>query len=760
MPVSRIALLTSGGDAPGMNTAIRAVARAALDRGVLVYGVHEGYEGLVRGGSMIQLLDWNDVGGILQQGGTILGTARSEAFRQPAGRLTAARNLVALGIDGLVVIGGDGSLSGADLFSREWASHLQALRAEGAPGADQAPNDLPVIGLPGSIDNDLYGTDMSIGVDTALRNIVQALDALSSTASSHQRTFVVETMGRNCGYLALYSSLAGAGSWVLIPEQDLERRWAEKMGQALQAGNQAGRRHAMVIVAEGARHNGLPIGTETLRQILTQRLGVEARATVLGHVQRGGSPSTFDRILATRLGVAAVDELVNGPADPPRMVGLRSNRIATTPLTEVVSKSRAVNELIEQGEYETALKMRGTSFREILDLASLLSQPNPEQEPSAAKPIAILTGGADAPGMNAAVRVAVRLALNGGRRVLGVHDGFQGLARGRVEEMTWRTVSNWSSLGGTQLGASRYVPTEDDWDKIAQVVQRHDIGGLLVIGGWAAYQAAFDMQAAAASHRALRIPLVCVPATINNNLPATDFTIGSDSALNTIAEAVDKIKTSAFSRNRVFIVEVMGRTCGYLALMSGIATGAEIVYLPEEGITLERLVEDSTLMKQGFARGKRRGIVINCDGASRYLTTDTILRVLEEDGGDMFDTRSAILGHLQRGGAPSAFDRIQGSRMAAHAVRYLLESMAAGHPEAVCIGLRDEGLQFTSLADAMGEMDVPNERPRVEWWLSTRDIVRMLAQPKPDVQPDAAPVPVPSADGNGRALRSTGQPVA
>ncbi len=732
MTVSRIALLTSGGDAPGMNTAIRAVTRAALDKGVLVYGVHEGYEGLVRGGEMIQRLDWNAVGGILQQGGTILGTARSEAFRRLDGRLAAARHLVALGIDGLVVIGGDGSLSGADLFSREWASHLRTLRAEGAPGAANAPDHLAVVGLPGSIDNDLYGTDMSIGVDSALRNIVQALDALISTAASHQRTFVVETMGRNCGYLALYSSLAGAGSWVLIPEQDLERRWAEKMGHALQAGTTAGRRHAMVVIAEGARHAGLPIGAETLRQILAQRLGVEARATVLGHVQRGGSPTAFDRILATRLGVAAVNELVNGSADPPRMIGLRANRVVTTPLTEVVSKSRAVNDLIEQGEQEKALELRGGSFRDILDLASTLSRSNPENEPGYDKPIAILTGGADAPGMNAAVRVAVRLALNAGKRVLGVQDGFQGLVRGRLEEMTWRTVAGWTALGGTQLGASRYLPKGDDWERIAQTVQQHDIGGLLVVGGWAAYQAAFDMQAVAAAYPALGIPMVCIPATINNNVPATDFAIGADTALNTIADAVDKIKTSAFARNRVFIVEVMGRTCGFLAMMSGLATGAETVYLPEEGVTLQRLMEDSAQMKEGFARGKRLGIVINCDGASRYLTTDTILRALEEDGGEMYEARSAILGHLQRGGAPSPFDRIQGSRMAARAVRHLLECMADGRTDAVCIGLRDEGLQFTSLTDALSETDIPNERPRVQWWLDLRDMVRMLAQPKPE----------------------------
>lgn len=732
MTVTRIALLTSGGDAPGMNVAVRAVVRAALDQGLAVYGVHEGYEGLVQGGSMIEAMDWGSVSGILQQGGTVLGTARSQAFRTPTGRLTAARNMVSLGINGLVVIGGDGSLTGAALFASEWPGLVKKLRLENAPGAATASHELAVIGLPGSIDNDLFGTDMSIGVDTSLRNIVNAIDALVSTAASHQRTFVVETMGRNCGYLALYATLAGGGSWVLIPEQELERRWSETMVNSIRRGYQASRRHAIVVVAEGARHNdGLAIGSEKVRQILSEKLGVEARVTVLGHVQRGGSPSAFDRILATRLGVAAVAELIDGPVAPPRMVGLRANRVTATPMTEVVSKSRAVNEHIEAGEYAKALELRGKSFQDILDLVATLNQAYPENEPAPDKPIAILTGGADSPGMNAAVRVAVRLALNAGRRVLGVRDGFMGLLRGDVFEMNWRSVAGWTTRGGTELGASRYVPKDDEWGRIAETMTTHGIGGLLVVGGWSSYEAVDGMTKAAERLPGLHVPVVCLPATINNNLPGTDFTIGADTALNTISEAVDKIKTSAFARHRVFIVEVMGRTCGFLAQMSGLATGAEAAYTPEIGVSLQRLIEDSQMLKQGFEQGKRLGIIINGDGASRNYTTDFVHHALDTEGGDSYEVRTAILGHLQRGGAPSPFDRIQASRLAARAVRHLVACLDEGQTEVVCIGLRGEGVGFTPLTEALAEMDLENERPRAQWWLDLHKTVRMLSQPGP-----------------------------
>src|SRR5512146_2524344 len=245
-----IGVLTSGGDAPGMNPALRAVVRVAIGRGARVFAIYEGYQGMVDGGERIRELKNNDVGGIIQRGGTIIGTARCAAFRTREGRLKAALNLVKEGIDRLVVIGGDGSLTGANLFRQEWSSLLSELVSSGQ--IDQATADkhpyLAIAGLVGSIDNDFSGTDMTIGTDTALHRITDALDQIGSTASSHQRTFVVEVMGRNCGYLALMSCLAGAAHYVFIPESPPDTDdWQSQMCEVLAAGRRAGRRHSMVV---------------------------------------------------------------------------------------------------------------------------------------------------------------------------------------------------------------------------------------------------------------------------------------------------------------------------------------------------------------------------------------------------------------------------------------------------------------------------------------------------------------------------------
>ena len=220
MPTTAIGVLTSGGDAPGMNAALRAVVRTALNRGVAVHAIYEGYQGMVDGGDRIRNMTWDDVGGILHRGGTVIGTARCAAFRTREGRLQAAKNLLERGIDRLVIIGGDGSLTGANLFRQEWSGLLAELVAGGQVAAEVAERHayLSIVGLVGSIDNDFYGTDMTIGADTALHRITSALDQISSTAASHQRSFVVEVMGRNCGYLALMSALAGGAEYVLIPE--------------------------------------------------------------------------------------------------------------------------------------------------------------------------------------------------------------------------------------------------------------------------------------------------------------------------------------------------------------------------------------------------------------------------------------------------------------------------------------------------------------------------------------------------------------
>ncbi|MGD0878056.1 MAG: 6-phosphofructokinase, partial [Anaerolineales bacterium] len=679
MATKRIAVLTSGGDAQGMNAAVRAVVRTALEKGTEIYAVYEGYQGLVDGGDYIKKMTWDSVAGILQRGGTIIGTARSEAFRTPEGRRAAARNMILNGIDGLVVIGGDGSLTGANQFRQEWPSIVADLAASGeisAELADGHPN-LLIVGLVGSIDNDFSGPDMTIGADSALHRITEAVDAITSTAASHQRTFIVKVMGRNCGYLALYSALATGADWVLIPEAPPDvNNWQEVMLERLKAGTKAGRRDHIVIMAEGARdRDGNYIGSTDVQRVLEEHLGEEVRVTVLGHVQRGGRPSAYDRILATQLGYEAVVTLLNAkPEDEPVVVGTRANHIKHFSLVECVEKSRAVTEAIAARDYEKAMNLRSPSFKDAFNTLKTMVRALPHTPAADQKHfrIGVMNSGAPAPGMNTAARAAIRLGLDQGHVMLGIKNGFEGLAKGEVQEMQWMGVSGWASLGGSMLGTSRVVPQGSDLYAIARVIEDKHIQALLVVGGWNGYEAVHTMLISRPNFPAFNIPIICLPASINNNLPGTEFSIGADTALNSIVEAVDKIKQSAVATRRCFVVEVMGHWSGYLALMGGIATGAERVYLPEEGVTLRDMQIDVANLNRAFEAGKRLGLILRSEYSNKVYNTPFMCALFEEEGRGVFDVRPAILGHLQQGGDPSPFDRIQATRLSRLCLDYLI----------------------------------------------------------------------------------------
>jgi 6-phosphofructokinase 1 len=309
--MKRIAVLTSGGDAPGMNAAIRSVVRTGIDKGWQVYGVQHGYAGLLEGD--IFPLATRDVSGIIQRGGTILGSARSLEFKTEAGQRKAIGALQGQEIDGLVVIGGNGSQTGA-----------HALHRLG----------FPVVGVASTIDNDLVGSEISIGVDTALNIALEAIDRLKVTAESHHRAFLVEVMGRECGYLALMAGIAGGAEAVVIPEVAVD---PEEVAAELRSAYQRGKAHALVVVAEGAQYNAA--GLAAYFQEHKERLGFDLRATTLGHTQRGGTPGAYDRLLATRLGAAAVDCLERGEHGV--MVGLLKGAIVPTPLDDVAGKFRS-----------------------------------------------------------------------------------------------------------------------------------------------------------------------------------------------------------------------------------------------------------------------------------------------------------------------------------------------------------------------------------------------------------------------------------
>ncbi len=732
---SSLAVLTSGGDAAGMNAAVRAVVRAGLDAGLDVFAVYEGFQGLVAGGESIRRVSSSDVGGILHQGGTVLGTARCAEFRTRDGRRSAARNLVQQGIDALIVIGGDGSLTGANLFREEWPELLAELTEMGEidGAAAEAKQRLTLVGLVGSIDNDMFGTDMTIGADTALHRITEAVDAIHSTASSHQRSMVIEVMGRNCGYLALMSGLAAGANWVLIPESPPDTDdWEESMCRALMAGRAIGRRLNLVMVAEGAQDlHGNPITAQHVKEALEERLGEDTRVTSLGHVQRGGAPSAFDRYLSTVLGYAAVEQVVMSPGGEPQLIGIRGHQIISSPLMECVSKTRAVAEVIAEQDYETAMEMRGGSFRDSFRMIRTMVRAHPHAPAPGQRRLrlAVVHGGGPAPGMNTAVRVAVRVGIDHGHTMLAVRNGFQGLGGGEIEEMGWMSVNGWVSRGGAELGTNRFIPSGNSFAAIASQLEAHHVDGLLMVGGWSGYEAAHELAIRASEYPALGIPIVCLPASINNDLPGSELSIGADTALNSIVGDVDKIKQSAVASGRCFVVEVMGHDCGYLALMSGLATGAERVYLPEEGISLQDLESDVNDLREGFAHGKRLGLVIRSEHADPVYTTGFIKALFGHEGGGQFDVREAILGHVQQGGDPSPFDRIQATRLASKSVEYLIEQALADTPTSAFIGLQKGKVQFTPLLEFPALVEAGVHRPREQGWMALRPLAQVMAQP-------------------------------
>jgi len=735
--IHNVGVLTSGGDSQGMNAAVRAVVRAGINAGLSMYAIFEGFQGLVDGGEYIREMQWEDVGGILQQGGTIIGSARSTAFRTRDGRRKAALNLVTKQIDALVVIGGDGSLTGANLFRQEWSGLLAELVADGklAPELAERHPQLALAGLVGSIDNDMFGTDMTIGADTALHRCVAAVDSIASTAASHQRSFVVEVMGRRCGYLALMTGLATGANWVILPEAPLDEGWEAAMCDQMRAGRRSGRRHNIIIVAEGATdRSGKPITSEYVRSVLAERMAEDARVTILGHVQRGGSPSAFDRNMSTMLGCAAIAELIRPDADAePQLIGLRGNDVTVSSLVENVARTQSVASLLQAHRYSEAMALRGPGFVDGHKILQTLLGAHPRPQPAGhrALRIAILHAGGAAPGMNTAVRVAVRLGLDRGHVMLGVKDGLSGLLRGDVEELSWMSVHNWVNRGGAELGTSRQLPAAGDFPAIAEQFTRHQIDGVLIIGGWAGYRLAYLLHGHQDAFPALRRPIVCVPATINHDLPGTEVTIGADTALNSIVSDIDKVRDSAVASRRCYVIEVMGHDCGYLGLMGGMATGAELVYMPEDNITIDKLRADVAGLVEAFRRGQRVGLLVRSEHADEAYTTDFLVKLFAKESQGLFDVRRCVLGHTQQGGKPSPFDRIEATWLTARALDYLIEQSIGELAPAVCIGRRSGETQFTSLAQFPDLVEPTAQRPREQHWRALVPIAAAVARRQP-----------------------------
>ncbi|KAM7390768.1 hypothetical protein PAMA_008792 [Pampus argenteus] len=740
-----IAVLTSGGDAQGMNAAVRAVVRMGIYVGAKVYFIHEGYQGMVDGGENIREATWEGVSSMLQVGGTVIGSARCKEFRTHEGRLKAAHNLVQRGITNLCVIGGDGSLTGANLFREEWSGLLGELVEQGSIEANavQKYSALHIVGMVGSIDNDFCGTDMTIGTDSALHRIIEVVDAIMTTAQSHQRTFVLEVMGRHCGYLALVSALACGADWVLIPEMPPEDGWEDKMCQKLSANRAGMKRLNIIIVAEGAiDRNNKPITTDFIKNLVVKCLGFDTRVTILGHVQRGGTPSAFDRILASRMGVEAVLALLETTANTPAcVVSLCGNQSVRLPLMECVQMTQEVQKAMDEKRFEEAVKLRGRSFENNLKTYKLLAHRKPESElPTSNFNVAVLNVGAPAAGMNAAVRSAVRVGISEGHKMFAVSDGFEGFYKGQIKEIKWADVGGWTGQGGSLLGTKRTLPAKHV-EKIAEQMRKHNINALLVIGGFEALLSLLELLTARGKYDEFCVPMVMVPATVSNNVPGSDLSIGADTALNAITTTCDRIKQSASgTKRRVFIIETMGGYCGYLASVGGLAAGADAAYIYEEPFDIRDLQANVEHLTEKMKGSIQRGLVLRNENCNDNYTTDFIYQLYTEEGKGVFDCRKNVLGHMQQGGAPSPFDRNFGTKISAKAMQWiskrLVETFRQGrvfaNTEDTCclLGMRRRALVFQPVVQLKGDTDFVHRIPKEQWWLKLRPLMKILAKYK------------------------------
>ncbi|OJJ68251.1 hypothetical protein ASPBRDRAFT_58280 [Aspergillus brasiliensis CBS 101740] len=753
----RIGVLTSGGDAPGMNGVVRAVVRMAIHSDCEAYAVYEGYEGLVNGGDMIRQLHWEDVRGWLSRGGTLIGSARCMTFRERPGRLRAAKNLVLRGIDALVVCGGDGSLTGADVFRSEWPGLLKELVETGELTDEQVKpyQILNIVGLVGSIDNDMSGTDATIGCYSSLTRICDAVDDVFDTAFSHQRGFVIEVMGRHCGWLALMSAISTGADWLFVPEMPPKDGWEDDMCAIITKNRkERGKRRTIVIVAEGAQDRHLnKISSSKIKDILTERLNLDTRVTVLGHTQRGGAACAYDRWLSTLQGVEAVRAVLDmTPEAPSPVITIRENKILRMPLMDAVQHTKTVTKHIQNKEFEEAMALRDSEFKEYH--FSYINTSTPDH-PKLLLPenkrmrIGIIHVGAPAGGMNQATRAAVAYCLTRGHTPLAIHNGFPGLCRHyedtpicSVREVAWKESDSWVNEGGSDIGTNRGLPG-DDLATTAKSFKKFGFDALFVVGGFEAFTAVSQLRQAREKYPEFKIPMTVLPATISNNVPGTEYSLGSDTCLNTLIDFCDAIRQSASSsRRRVFVIETQGGKSGYIATTAGLSVGAVAVYIPEEGIDIKMLARDIDFLRDNFARDKganRAGkIILRNECASSTYTTQVVADMIKEEAKGRFESRAAVPGHFQQGGKPSPMDRIRALRMATKCMLHLesyagksADEIAADELSASVIGIKGSQVLFSPMGGATGleatETDWARRRPKTEFWLELQDTVNILS---------------------------------
>ena len=494
-----------------------------------------------------------------------------------------------------------------------------------------------------------------------------------------------------------------------------------------------------------------------VRKLLAEDLKLDTRITTLGHVQRGGQPCAYDRQLATLQGVEAVRAVLDAtPETPSPVISMMENKIVRRSLVEAVEATNELTKAIKDKDFDRAMVLRGEEFKEYYEAYLTTTSPaqhNRRERHEGHMNVAIIHVGAPAGGMNSATTAAVAYCLAQGYTPWAVHNGFPGLVRhhkdkplGSVREVRWLDVEGWITKGGSEIGTNRDLPSKVGIGETADCFRAWQFDALFLIGGFEAFTALSELRKARKDYPAFRIPMILLPATISNNVPGTEYSVGSDTCLNALVGYCDAIKQSASaSRRRIFVVETQGGRSGYVATMAGLAIGALAVYTPEEGINLAMLTRDIKHLRASFAKdtGQSRAgkLILNNEHASSTYTTKVIADIIKEESRGRFESKFAIPGHVQQGGTPSPMDRVRAVRLAVKCIQHLekfrgkSEDEIMADPQSMAvIGIKGASVVFGAMEKVeCDETNWKDRRPLSESWMQYKAIVDTLSgRPKPE----------------------------
>lgn len=653
-----LGIITSGGDAPGMNSAIWAIVKAAVRNGAKVLGIENGYEGLLT--NTIREIKEQEAYLHMQKGGTFLKSARSSEFTTADGLRKAVKTIKDQKIDSLVIIGGDGTMKGAGAIARECP-------------------DISVVFIPGSIDNDIPGTE-SIGAATALHRIIEAVDCIESTMASHARGFVLEVMGRDCGWLALTGAFATDAAYVFLPEYPQEENWKETFQAAVRNKKS---QCSYVILSEGARYkDGSKVKGEDVCAAMIE-MGIDCRTVVLGHTQRGGFPCATDRLIAPALGVAAAEVALSSRAGAYAVYTGENETEKVLDLFVCIGKCIQATAMLK--ERENPLKIRGKEFVEMYESFSIKGKTEPGNRNNYAVAMIGLLGA----GAETVLSKMVEYGESSNRKIVNIT---------RHKYFTKRTQKPKKS------------ELEADLANLKEILQEENLTTLVLIGGLDALLEAKRLSSVFEN-------IYVIPCTVSNNVPGTSVSIGADTALDTITALCDNLKIE-ISRPVAYLVEVHGGACGYLSVATALAVGAIDCYFPEEAGVLIRLTRSLKALNNAFRKSSVAQLIIRGNGAMKGICNDTAAKILEVDGTKAYIVRQCTLGHIQKGNRPTAVDRLRAARTA-----LFVFSAPAGHK---VLGMNGWTPTVTEIEAAILEVNEDKRRLKRAAWLEMARTYRVL----------------------------------